>query len=90
LYPDLHQPIVWAPGAANIGQLADVFTPGRIDAGNCESASREPGRNHMKDGTICPQRSAAVHRAQSGTVAAAAEECDALVAIGVMPTGGWL
>ena len=24
LYPDLHQPIVWAPGVADIGQLADV------------------------------------------------------------------
>ena len=27
-YPDLHQPIVWALGTANIGQLADVSPPG--------------------------------------------------------------
>jgi hypothetical protein len=37
LYPDLHQAIVRAPGAGDIGQLADVFTPRRIDAGNCKA-----------------------------------------------------
>jgi vancomycin aglycone glucosyltransferase len=36
-----------------------------------------------------PPRAAELVAAQFDTVAAAAEECDAPVATGVMPTGGW-
>jgi len=36
-----------------------------------------------------PPRAAELVAAQFDTVAAAAEECDALVATGVMPTGVW-
>jgi vancomycin aglycone glucosyltransferase len=36
-----------------------------------------------------PRRAADLVAAQVDTVAAAAEGCDALVATGVMPTGGW-
>ena len=36
-----------------------------------------------------PPRAAALVAAQFDMVAAAAEECDAPVATGVMPTGGW-
>jgi vancomycin aglycone glucosyltransferase len=36
-----------------------------------------------------PRRAAELVAAQFGTVAAAAEECDAPVATGVMPTGVW-
>ncbi len=36
-----------------------------------------------------PPRAAELVAAQFVTVAAAAEECDAPVATGVMPTGGW-
>jgi len=43
LDPDLHQPIIRAPGAADIGQLADVFTRGRIDVGNGKPAPGRPG-----------------------------------------------
>ena len=37
-----------------------------------------------------PRRAAELVAAQFDTVAAAAEECDALVATGVMPAGVWL
>jgi len=39
--------------------------------------------------TDLPPRAAELVAVQCDTVAAAAEECDALFATGVMPTGGW-
>jgi len=39
--------------------------------------------------TDLPPRAAELVAVQFDPVAAAAEECDALVATGVMPTGGW-
>jgi vancomycin aglycone glucosyltransferase len=43
------------------------------------------------DVRVCaPPNFAELAAAQLDTVAAVAEECDARVATGVMPTGGWL
>jgi hypothetical protein len=73
--------------------------PGKPTLGSAERGLINPftsptievaGRTLRALGTDVPTRAAELVAAQFDTVATAAEECDALVATGVMPAGVWL
>jgi hypothetical protein len=57
------------------------------DAISARCARRRPGYAVVSGGAA--PRAAELTAAQFGTIVAAAEECDAPVVTGVMPTGGW-
>ena len=47
LDPDLHQPIICAPAAADIGQLADVFTPGAYRCWHLQARRHDKERGQL-------------------------------------------